>query len=376
MSSLLIRLEGIKKVFLTEEIETHALSGIHLDIAQGEYVSIAGPSGCGKSTLLAILGLLDTPSEGTYVLNDQQVANLDHAQRARIRNREIGFIFQSFNLIGDLTSTPSSAMNDLRFACRQLLKNPGFTAVAALTLALGIGANVVVLGWVRGVLMIGIPGAREPDRIVAVAMSDLHPGSAPEVVVSERFWRLELGGDPGIVGQTHQVNRHPVTIVGVADKGFLGITGGLAFDLWLPMAMQADVGFGAPADKRGWTAYHTVARLQLGIGSAQARAVAGVVSRRLQNAYPDELGDAREAEITVFPMGQCPWGAQNLFLPLLRSLAVAAALVLMLVIAHLANKTTPRRPPVWFSTRPPRSGFSPIEILWAKRSKSGAGNAR
>jgi putative ABC transport system ATP-binding protein len=101
--SPIIRLEGIKKVFLTDEIETHALSGIHLEIAQGEYVSIAGPSGCGKSTLLAILGLLDTPSEGTYLLNQQQVANLDHAQRARIRNREIGFIFQSFNLIGDLT---------------------------------------------------------------------------------------------------------------------------------------------------------------------------------------------------------------------------------------------------------------------------------
>ncbi len=101
--SPIIRLEGIKKVFLTDEIETHALSGIHLEIAQGEYVSIAGPSGCGKSTLLAILGLLDTPSEGTYLLNQQQVANLDHTQRARIRNREIGFIFQSFNLIGDLT---------------------------------------------------------------------------------------------------------------------------------------------------------------------------------------------------------------------------------------------------------------------------------
>jgi putative ABC transport system ATP-binding protein len=103
MSSPIIRLEGIKKVFLTEEIETHALSGIHLDIRQGEYVSIAGPSGCGKSTLLAILGLLDAPSEGTYLLNEQQVAQLDHSQRARIRNREIGFIFQSFNLIGDLT---------------------------------------------------------------------------------------------------------------------------------------------------------------------------------------------------------------------------------------------------------------------------------
>ena len=99
----LIQLTDIKKVFLTDEVETHALSGIHLEVQQGEYVSIAGPSGCGKSTLLAILGLLDTASDGTYVLNNTDVSNLDHSERARIRNREIGFIFQSFNLIGDLT---------------------------------------------------------------------------------------------------------------------------------------------------------------------------------------------------------------------------------------------------------------------------------
>src|SRR5438132_11813348 len=99
----LIKLDGIKKVFYTDEVETHALSGIHLDIRKGEYVSIAGPSGCGKSTLLSILGLLDSPTEGSYTLNDKAVANLNHAERARIRNREVGFIFQSFNLIGDLT---------------------------------------------------------------------------------------------------------------------------------------------------------------------------------------------------------------------------------------------------------------------------------
>ncbi len=99
----LIKLQSITKVFLTDEVETHALSGIHLDIRQGEYVSIAGPSGCGKSTLLAILGLLDSPTEGTYELNGQSVATLGFAERARIRNREVGFIFQSFNLIGDLT---------------------------------------------------------------------------------------------------------------------------------------------------------------------------------------------------------------------------------------------------------------------------------
>jgi putative ABC transport system ATP-binding protein len=103
MNEQLIQLESIKKVFLTDEIETHALAGIHLEIGRGEYVSIAGPSGCGKSTLLSILGLLDTPTEGRYTLNGNEVANLDHARRARIRNREIGFIFQSFNLIGDLT---------------------------------------------------------------------------------------------------------------------------------------------------------------------------------------------------------------------------------------------------------------------------------
>ncbi|MDQ3819497.1 MAG: ABC transporter ATP-binding protein [Acidobacteriota bacterium] len=99
----LIRLEDVKKVFYTEEVETHALSGIHLEIRDGEYVSIAGPSGCGKSTLLSLLGLLDSPTDGSYWLNGESVAGLPPSERARIRNKEIGFIFQSFNLIGDLT---------------------------------------------------------------------------------------------------------------------------------------------------------------------------------------------------------------------------------------------------------------------------------
>ncbi len=99
----LIKLEGVTKVFLTDEVETHALSGVHLEIQRGEYVSIAGPSGCGKSTLLSILGLLDSPTDGTYLLQGQPVQHLPLPERARIRNREIGFIFQSFNLIGDLT---------------------------------------------------------------------------------------------------------------------------------------------------------------------------------------------------------------------------------------------------------------------------------
>jgi putative ABC transport system ATP-binding protein len=99
----LIHLDGVTKVFYTDEVETHALAGIHLEIQRGEYISIAGPSGCGKSTLLSILGLLDTPSEGTYILNGRSVADLPLSERARVRNREIGFIFQSFNLIGDLS---------------------------------------------------------------------------------------------------------------------------------------------------------------------------------------------------------------------------------------------------------------------------------
>jgi putative ABC transport system ATP-binding protein len=99
----LIHLDGVTKVFLTDEVETHALSGIHLEIKNGEYVSIAGPSGCGKTTLLSILGLLDTPSDGKYVLNNKEVSDLSFSERARIRNQEIGFIFQAFNLIGDLT---------------------------------------------------------------------------------------------------------------------------------------------------------------------------------------------------------------------------------------------------------------------------------
>ena len=102
-SEPLIKMDRVSKVFVTDEVETHALAEIHFDVKKGEYLSIAGPSGCGKSTLLAILGLLDTPSEGTYYLNGKPVTGLKMSERARIRNREIGFIFQAFNLIGDLT---------------------------------------------------------------------------------------------------------------------------------------------------------------------------------------------------------------------------------------------------------------------------------
>src|SRR5215510_2622444 len=103
MNDTVIQLEKLSKVFLTDEVETHALTGIELAIQKGEFLSISGPSGCGKSTLLSILGLLDSPSEGTYTLNGKPVESLSMGERARVRNREIGFIFQAFNLIGDLT---------------------------------------------------------------------------------------------------------------------------------------------------------------------------------------------------------------------------------------------------------------------------------
>ena len=102
-SSKLIHMSNIRKVFYTDEVETHALSGVHFDIHPGEYVSISGPSGCGKSTLLSILGLLDTPTDGTYMLNGRAVQDITASERAKIRNKEIGFIFQAFNLIGDLS---------------------------------------------------------------------------------------------------------------------------------------------------------------------------------------------------------------------------------------------------------------------------------
>src|SRR5882762_11863263 len=99
----LIRLRGIKKVFYTDDVETHALSNLHLDIAKGEYIAIAGPSGCGKTTLLSVLGLIEAPTEGTYELAGEPVINLSQQTRAALRNQHIGFIFQAFNLIGDLT---------------------------------------------------------------------------------------------------------------------------------------------------------------------------------------------------------------------------------------------------------------------------------
>src|SRR5881397_2063186 len=106
----LIQLQAVKKVFYTDEVETHALAEVHLEIKQGEYVAIAGPSGCGKTTLLSLLGLLDTPTAGEYLLDGVAVTEMSAAERARIRNRQIGFVFQAFNLIGDLTVLENVAL--------------------------------------------------------------------------------------------------------------------------------------------------------------------------------------------------------------------------------------------------------------------------
>jgi predicted permease len=300
-------------------------------------------------------------------------------------------------------------MTDLRFALRQLLKNPGFTAVAVLSLALGISANVVVLGWVQSVLLHALPGTREPERLVAVVMraewgvgetmsypnlrdlgaekgvfagavgsdmgamhvrfgersewawaeivtanffdqlgvrpvhgrldfpadSDSKPGSAPQIVLSERFWRRLFNGDPGVVGRTVQINRHAFTVIGVADGAFKGLTGGLAFDFWAPMSMYQELGVGIPADKRGWNSFHTVARLQHGVTLEQADAAADALGVRLRTEYPNDLG--KRTTFGVLPFWKCPWGAQGVFLPLLRALGIAAVLVLLLVVANLAN---------------------------------------
>jgi len=122
----LIQIEDLTKVFYTEEIETHALSGVHLSVNKGEYVAMSGPSGCGKSTLLSIIGLLDTPTSGHYSLNGRKVESLNFANRSRIRNQEIGFIFQSFNLIGDLTvfenvELPLTYRSNMATTCRKEL---------------------------------------------------------------------------------------------------------------------------------------------------------------------------------------------------------------------------------------------------------------
>lgn len=300
-------------------------------------------------------------------------------------------------------------MNDLRFAFRQLLKSPTFTTVAVLSLALGIAANIIVLGWIRGVLLEAVPGIREPGRIAVLATrnrwgvnetmshpnmrdvaaessafedaagsemgsvhvrlgdksswawcelvtdnalsmlgvetvagrtdfpkgSDLKPGSAPLVVVGERFWQRFLNADPAAVGKTLRINQHTYTVHGIARADFHGLMPGLAFDLWVPHSMHDQIGFGAPADKRGWNNLHTLVRLKPGVSVAQAAAAAELVGERVKAAHPDTVG--KDSAFTVVPIWECPFGAPAVFLPLLRALAAASLLVFGLVVANLAN---------------------------------------
>jgi putative ABC transport system ATP-binding protein len=209
MPESLIKLDGVTKVFLTDEVETHALSGIHMDILKGEYVSIAGPSGCGKSTLLSILGLLDSPSDGTYVLNGRPVQGLSLPERARIRNREIGFIFQSFNLIGDLTVYENVELpltyrgmpgNERKAATMEALEKVGMGHRAKhlpSQLSGGQQQRVAVARALAGkpaVLLADEPtgnlDSKNGDSVMAL-LADLHKGGATIVMVTHdaRFAR-------------------------------------------------------------------------------------------------------------------------------------------------------------------------------------------
>jgi putative ABC transport system ATP-binding protein len=133
-NKILVKLAGINKVFYTDDVETHALSDINLSIKQGEYLSITGPSGCGKSTLLSLLGLLDTSTDGTYELAGHNAVSLDRDERARIRNKEIGFVFQAFNLISDMSvaenvELPLTYRTDINKEQRKMMVNDALVKV-------------------------------------------------------------------------------------------------------------------------------------------------------------------------------------------------------------------------------------------------------
>ncbi len=210
----LIRLEALTKVFTTDEVETHALSGIHLRIDRGEYVAIAGPSGCGKSTLLSILGLLDSPSGGSYLLNGRPVQDIGARERARIRNREIGFIFQSFNLIGDLTVYENVELpltyRGMRAAERKTRVHDALEKVGMAHRA-DSGASGLAHGEKRKV-EIAMLIAMEP-KVILLDEPMAGVGSADVPALTEVIRGLHRGGRTVLM-----VEHHMDVVLGLADR--------------------------------------------------------------------------------------------------------------------------------------------------------------
>jgi putative ABC transport system permease protein len=300
-------------------------------------------------------------------------------------------------------------VNDLKFAIRQLLKNPGFTAVAVLTLALGIGANTTVLSWIDSALLHPVPGARDADGLVAVAgrhasgalsdtvtypdlqdlgqtkdvfsgviasqygsvalgsgestdwvwgqittanffdvlgvkaelgrvfLPDEEVGKAGDsvAVISHGLWLRRFGGDPKAVGHTIEINRQPFTIVGVAPAEFKGTMGGLSFDLWIPLSQRHLAGFGDDdLTRRNDRWLHAMARLQPGVSRRTAQVTADTVMQRLQSEYPNTN---QNQGVALFALWASPYGAQAIFLPLLRVLLGVTLLVFLLVVANVAS---------------------------------------
>jgi len=302
-----------------------------------------------------------------------------------------------------------TTLQDVRFGLRMLLKRPGFTAIAVLTLALGIGANTVVFSWIRAVLIDAVPGAGAAERLVVLCprhvsgpisdtmsvldnrdlaaenqifagvagsrfdpMSlrlgaemewvwtestsanffdvlkvrpalgrfflpneDTHPGGDSVVVLSHILWQRHFNGDSNVLGRVVELANRSFTVIGVAPANFYGGMGGLRFDVWIPLTMATEFTDAAQVlNSRNWRMLHTYARLQQGVSLAQAQAASSAVMQRLQREYADTN---RDLGVAVLPVWKSPWGGQGAFLPLLRSLAVITILLLLLVIANVAN---------------------------------------
>lgn len=298
-------------------------------------------------------------------------------------------------------------MNDLRYAWRMLLKNPGFTAVAVLSLALGIGANTTVFCWIQNILLRPLPGVAKPEHLVVVTTThgatqwdtvslpdlkdcrelrdvfagiigsqitpacltlngkarwiygqiatanffdvlgvktalgrtflpeeDQKPGANPVLVLSYGFWQGHFGGDPNVIGQTVELNRRSFTIVGVVPPDFRGTMSGLNFDFWAPLSMHNEVANFGSLIHRGDHWLHTQARLQPAVGRERAQAALNLLTRQLEQAYPDTN---REIGLRILPMWKSPYGGQAAMLPVLRILLAVSLGVLLIVAANVAN---------------------------------------